>query len=200
MRRAISLGRAELNGQAHHGISGQQEECQSHEVAGRAECWARQPLPTALGRRRLQLFAEAPARAGLTDPPGKAFTLGDALRLCDMPGAGSGSPGQGVGALGLDAEGVLRVALDSLPSGVVLVAGGGTIVLANHQLERQFGYAHGELLGQPVEVLLPDALSTVARQLSRSIHAGADCGTHAAQAANCSGSAATGPGLPWKSL
>ena len=43
----------------------------------------------------------------------------------------------------------------------MLVADDGTIVLANRQLERQFGYAPGELLGQPVEVVLPDALSTV---------------------------------------
>jgi PAS domain S-box-containing protein len=34
----------------------------------------------------------------------------------------------------------------------------GTIVLVNHELERQFGYPREELIGQPVDILLPDAL------------------------------------------
>jgi PAS domain S-box-containing protein len=34
----------------------------------------------------------------------------------------------------------------------------GTIVLVNQELERQFGYPREELIGQPVDILLPDAL------------------------------------------
>jgi PAS domain S-box-containing protein len=41
----------------------------------------------------------------------------------------------------------------------VLVAGDdGTIRFVNRHLERTFGYAHRELIGQSVDVLLPDAL------------------------------------------
>ena len=50
---------------------------------------------------------------------------------------------------------LVRELLDSIPDGVVIVDAAGTIVLANRQLERLFGHASGELLGQPIEVLIP---------------------------------------------
>ena len=40
----------------------------------------------------------------------------------------------------------------------MLADGDGRIVLANQQLERQFGYSHGELIGQRVEALIPNAV------------------------------------------
>ena len=49
---------------------------------------------------------------------------------------------------GPDAERLFRTALDLVSSGVVLADGDGRIVLANQQLEQQFGYPHGELIGQ----------------------------------------------------
>ncbi len=52
-----------------------------------------------------------------------------------------------------------KAAIEGLPSGVLLVTAGGTIVLANTAIEHLFGYARQELLGQPIERLIPDARS-----------------------------------------
>jgi formate hydrogenlyase transcriptional activator len=56
------------------------------------------------------------------------------------------------------AEDLFRLAAESLPSGVLVVNADGEIVFANDQLERQFGYSHGELIGQPIDVLVPELL------------------------------------------
>jgi diguanylate cyclase (GGDEF)-like protein/PAS domain S-box-containing protein len=45
--------------------------------------------------------------------------------------------------------------LDSTPDGIVIVNSTGRIVLVNTQADKLFGYQRGELLGQPVEALLP---------------------------------------------
>src|SRR5205807_5620740 len=46
--------------------------------------------------------------------------------------------------------------LDSAPDGVVIVDAAGLIRLVNRQAEAMFGYAREELLGQPIEVLVPE--------------------------------------------
>ena len=48
--------------------------------------------------------------------------------------------------------------LDALQDGVALTDGGGTLALANLRLEEMFGYAHGELTGRPVDLLVPFGL------------------------------------------
>ena len=45
--------------------------------------------------------------------------------------------------------------VEASPSGMLVIANGGTITLANAQLEAQFGYTRAELIGQPVELLIP---------------------------------------------
>ncbi len=55
----------------------------------------------------------------------------------------------------------LRLAFDALPAGVFIASLDGTIQLVNRELERQFGYFRGELIGQAVELLVPDALRAV---------------------------------------
>jgi PAS domain S-box-containing protein len=49
-----------------------------------------------------------------------------------------------------------RELLDAAADGILVTDQRGTIVLANAECERMFGYDRGELVGQPVHVLVPD--------------------------------------------
>jgi PAS domain S-box-containing protein len=53
------------------------------------------------------------------------------------------------------AEEKFRLAVEASPSGIVLVDGAGKIVLVNAQTEKMFGYSRAELIGRPVEMLVP---------------------------------------------
>ena len=48
--------------------------------------------------------------------------------------------------------------VEAAPDGMVMVDEQGQIVLVNRQLEELFGYGRDDLVGHPVEALLPDAL------------------------------------------
>ena len=54
------------------------------------------------------------------------------------------------------AETRFRALLESAPDAMVIADPQGRIVLINAQTERLFGYARDELLGQPVEMLIPE--------------------------------------------
>lgn len=54
------------------------------------------------------------------------------------------------------AEEQFRLAVDASPSGMVLVDRQGRITLVNAETERLFGYARSEMIGQPVDLLLPE--------------------------------------------
>jgi PAS domain S-box-containing protein len=49
----------------------------------------------------------------------------------------------------------LRAAVESSPSGLLMVDAAGHIVLVNREVERLFGYSREELLGKPVDILVP---------------------------------------------
>ena len=58
-----------------------------------------------------------------------------------------------------------RNVVEASPNAFVLVDIRGTVVMVNRQTELLFGYSRQELLGEPVELLLPDALREAHKEL-----------------------------------
>ena len=57
---------------------------------------------------------------------------------------------------GLEADEALWRVMDFIPDAVLIVGAGGAIVYANRQVDGMFGYRRDELVGQPVETLIPE--------------------------------------------
>lgn len=51
-----------------------------------------------------------------------------------------------------------RALLEAAPDATITVAEDGRITLVNSQTETLFGYSRTELIGQPIEILMPDEL------------------------------------------
>src|SRR3954465_305388 len=58
-------------------------------------------------------------------------------------------------ATGREADEIFRLVVEATPNAIVLANAQGRILLANAGAERLFGYLREELIGQPVEMLLP---------------------------------------------
>ena len=55
-------------------------------------------------------------------------------------------------------EKLLRLVIESAPNGIIMVDSTGRILLVNAQIEKYFGYRREELLGEQVEMLIPERL------------------------------------------
>jgi len=105
--------------------------------------------------------AAAPA-AGNAAVPIPAETTGDGHAAPGRPAPARRprpphGPPRRPGTAGIS-RAVLRKLIDALDDGVALADDGGVLALANRRLEQMFGYERGELLGQPVESLIPGDL------------------------------------------
>jgi PAS domain S-box-containing protein len=67
------------------------------------------------------------------------------------------APARGAAA-GSVAPETYRLMVEHAPSAIVLTDSSGVIILVNARAESLFGYARGELRGQPIEVLLPESM------------------------------------------
>ncbi len=56
-----------------------------------------------------------------------------------------------------ESEETFRALIESMPDAMIVTDGKGEIILLNCQAESLFGYARTELLGQPIEILIPSA-------------------------------------------
>jgi PAS domain S-box-containing protein len=57
-------------------------------------------------------------------------------------------------------EAVFEILFESAPDGILVADSKGQILMVNQELERLFGYSRDELLGKPVETLVPRGLRT----------------------------------------
>jgi PAS domain S-box-containing protein len=68
------------------------------------------------------------------------------------------------------AEELFRGLLESAPDAVIIVDGGGEITLVNAVAEKLFGYSREELIGQPVEIVIPQRLRDQHRTYRKKYH------------------------------
>ena len=61
----------------------------------------------------------------------------------------------GRNAIDLNTESMFRKVMDAAPDGIMVVQNDGTIVLANAYCTKLFGYTSEELIGKPIETLVP---------------------------------------------
>jgi PAS domain S-box-containing protein len=76
-----------------------------------------------------------------------------------------------VGRRAQAAERKFQMLLEHAPAAIVMADVDGTIVLTNRQVDLIFGYEPGQLIGQSVEVLIPESVRVVHRTHRASFHA-----------------------------
>jgi two-component system sensor kinase FixL len=58
---------------------------------------------------------------------------------------------------------IFRLTVESCPCGMIMTDRGGKIMLVNAEVERLFGYRREELVGEPIDILVPPAARTAHR-------------------------------------
>jgi PAS domain S-box-containing protein len=90
---------------------------------------------------------------GGPDSSGLLKATPDAIVAVDVDGR--------IASMNAAAEAKFRGLLEAAPDAIVGVDPDGRIALVNAQTERLFGYDREELLGQPMEILVPEAVRAV---------------------------------------
>jgi len=62
-------------------------------------------------------------------------------------------------AIGLELDGQLGAVMHALPDGIAMVDPDGVIIFANHHLQELSAYRADELIGRPIEYLVPDQVA-----------------------------------------
>lgn len=75
------------------------------------------------------------------------------------------------------AEERFRLVVEGLPNAIIIVGDGGRIALVNKEAERIFGYARQELVGFPVETLIPGCLEAPHKMAGEVIRGAVGAGT-----------------------
>ncbi len=96
-------------------------------------------LPGHLGWTAEAQLQRAIGRPMITDPPSSVTEMSGSQTEQDMA-----------------AERRFRLVVEAAPNAMVMVNRAGEIVMVNAEAERVFGYPRAELLGQPVEMLVPE--------------------------------------------
>ena len=102
---------------------------------------------------------------GLVPRPASVRADGQVLPRCTAP-RGSNLPAARLSDRnrGAVTSAEARSLLDALQDGLALADDDGVLALASRRLEEMFGYEHGELLGQTVELLIPADLQAAHRR------------------------------------
>jgi len=85
-----------------------------------------------------------------------------------MPEIDGDGPGLSLERPATGADSQFGLILEALPNGVLVVGDDGTIALVNRLLAQQFGYTREELIGQSVDILLPEGLRAALTTLRKS--------------------------------
>lgn len=86
-------------------------------------------------------------------------------------GGGVGSPDRGVD---FNAEARLRLVIDAAPNAMLMVNALGEMTLVNAEAEKLFGFSRLELLGRPVEMLVPERYRNTHRDCREGFYARPD--------------------------
>jgi PAS domain S-box-containing protein len=90
------------------------------------------------------------------DDPATKFAIALNILLDDLTHRATELEGIGDALERKKAEEKFRGLMESAPDAIVIVGANGRIVLVNAQTEKLFGYTRDELIGQPVEIFVPE--------------------------------------------